>query len=142
MIGGPPLPPVRSRSSDSGQAEKAPAQAAQRRTSLSGGGAPGPPCPMPRLLAAVDELNQLAGDGEGKFVVGEGGARHLRAPDPVRLVLYRDGIQVHRAAPRPYDDASSKRMLQDILDGYFPNVLKQEFPDGVPIKVRQLLGSL
>ncbi|KAG1676817.1 hypothetical protein FOA52_010326 [Chlamydomonas sp. UWO 241] len=141
-IGSPPLPPVGSRPPvHTSMADKAAAPSAsqqqqqQRRPRLSSGGAPGPPCPMPRLMAAVDELNQLAGDGEGRLVVGEGGARHLRAPEPVRLVLYRDGMQVHASAPRPYSDASCMRTLQDVLDGYFPHSLKADFPDGVPIKV-------
>ena len=89
-------------------------------------------------MEAVDDLNQLAGDGCGQLVGGgrkAGGAASLQTPDPVRLVLFRDGLQVHRSQPRPYDDPAGLGILRDIIDGYFPSVLKNEFPDGVPLKV-------
>jgi hypothetical protein len=92
-----------------------------------------------KLQAAVEELNQMAGDGIGKLMGGgRGVAGHsaLHTPDPVRLVLYQDGLQVHRSAPRPYSDPASVAVLKDVMDGYFPIVLKAEFPEGVPIKVR------
>lgn len=60
----------------------------------------GLPFDMQKLLRAVEELNQLAGDGIGQLVgdkgkAGLGGqAAVLQTPDAVRLVLYRDGIQV------------------------------------------------
>lgn len=44
--------------------------------------------------------------------------------------------QVHRAAAKPYSDTSAKNTILDIMSGYFPIVLKQEFPDGVPLKVQ------
>lgn len=58
------------------------------------------PFDMQKLLRAVEELNQLAGDGIGQLVgdkgkAGLGGqAAVLQTPGAVRLVLYRDGIQV------------------------------------------------
>lgn len=90
-------------------------------------------------MSAVSQLNQVAGDGEGRLVGGGGGhGAVLHTPDPIRLVLYSDGLQVHRSPPKAYDDPASKGVLKDIIDGYFPIVLKKEFPDGVPIKVRPL----
>ena len=87
-------------------------------------------------MSAVAELNQIAGDGEGRMVDRNAGhGSKLHTPDPIRLVMYSDGLQVHRNPPRAYDDPVSKGVLRDVLDGYFPIVLKKEFPDGVPIKV-------
>ena len=57
-------------------------------------------------------------------------------------MLYSDGLQVHRSPPKAYDDPASKGVLKDIIDGYFPIVLKKEFPDGVPIKVSALIKVL
>mmetsp|Transcript_27606 Transcript_27606/g.60406 ORF Transcript_27606/g.60406 Transcript_27606/m.60406 type:complete len:406 (-) Transcript_27606:721-1938(-) len=94
------------------------------------------PFNMQVLMSRVDELNQLAGDGCGQLMGGADGKHAvLSTPDPVRLVLYRDGLQLHRAAPRPYTDAAARGIINDIVDGYFPYSLKSDFPDGVPIKV-------
>lgn len=43
---------------------------------------------------------------------------------------------MHRSAAKPYSDTSAKNTILDIMSGYFPIVLKQEFPDGVPLKVQ------
>ncbi|GFH09495.1 UBX domain-containing protein 11 [Haematococcus lacustris] len=64
---------------------------------------------MADLLARVEELNCLAGDG--------------------------DGLQLHRGPCRPWQHVGTAAILADLLDGYFPGPLKQEYPDGVPIKV-------
>ncbi|GAX86112.1 hypothetical protein CEUSTIGMA_g13524.t1 [Chlamydomonas eustigma] len=96
------------------------------------------PISLEKLHAAVEELNQMAGDGIGKLVGGGRGAAGpsaLHTPEPIRLVLYQDGLQVHRSAPKSYSDPASVAVLKDVMDGYFPITLKAEFPDGVPIKV-------
>ncbi|MEW5301560.1 MAG: hypothetical protein WDW36_004413 [Sanguina aurantia] len=104
-----------------------------------------PPAPAPfrlpfdatleELRARVDDLNGLVGDGVGVVAPtpGPGHAHGIVTQQPVHMVLFRDGIQVHRAAARPFSDAVCRAVLRDILDGYFPALLKAEFPDGVPI---------
>jgi hypothetical protein len=58
------------------------------------------PFRMSDLLARVEELNQLAGDGCGQLVpskgAGAGGlqAHVLHTPEPVRLSVFKDGLQV------------------------------------------------
>ena len=120
----PPLPPRGTAAASSSSSSSIPLQ----RIPL--------PFPLERLHAAVSELNELAGDGESRLVGGGPGVLGavLRTPDPVRLVLFSDGLQVHRSAPKPYNDPAAWSCLKDIIDGYFPIVLKSEFPDGVPIK--------
>jgi hypothetical protein len=49
---------------------------------------------MPDLQARLQELNQMAGDGEGKLVAGKQGAHVLHMPEPVRLQVFQDGLQV------------------------------------------------
>ncbi len=88
------------------------------------------PVSVEKLLAAVEELNQVANDGIGQVVGGR-----ITTPEPVRLVLFQDGLQLHRSAAKSYSDPASVALLKDVLDGYFPSALKQEFPDGIPIKV-------
>jgi hypothetical protein len=41
---------------------------------------------------------------------------------------------VHRTPARYYDDIVAQGVIKDILDGYFPYILKAEFPEGVPLK--------
>lgn len=55
-----------------------------------------PPFPAD-LLARVDELNLVAGDGCSQLVQGVGadsGAHVLHTPNAVRLSIFSDGIQV------------------------------------------------
>eukprot|EP00798_Chlamydomonas_sp_ICE-L_P025153 gene25153-10784_t len=81
------------------------------------------PFRMEDLLSCLDELNQLAGDGCGTLVEG-GGGHVLHTPDPVRLVVYQDGLQIHRSAPSPLSDPSSGNILEDIfLATSAPNLL-------------------
>ena len=150
----PPHPPVQDRSAagagprrrSSGGVPPPQPPPSTSSSHLRGGPASSPapqglPFALDRLMSAVSELNQIAGDGEGRLVDSEAGhGAKLHTPDPIRLVLFSDGLQVHRSQPRAYDDAVSKGVLKDVLDGYFPIVLKKEFPDGVPIKVRPYLS--
>ncbi|GFR47077.1 hypothetical protein Agub_g8764, partial [Astrephomene gubernaculifera] len=96
---------------------------------------PGLPFSMAELLAKVDELNDLAGDGCGQVVRGAAGQHVLATQEPVNLVIYRDGLQIHTLPAKPFNDPASSAVLHDILDGYFPYVLKRDFPDGVPLRV-------
>lgn len=52
---------------------------------------------------------------------------------PVPVVVYRDGLQLHTWPFRPVTDASAQGILVDILDGYFPFILQGDFPEGVPL---------
>lgn len=46
--------------------------------------------------------------------------------------------QLHRMPARPFADPGVEAVLLDVLDGFFPAPLKNEFPDGVPIKVGEV----
>ncbi len=102
-----------------------------------------PPLPVPlsELQSKVDELNEVAGDGCGQIVSAGGGQHVLSTPDPVNLVVYRDGLQIHTMPAKPYNDPAVTAVLRDILDGYFPYVLKRDFPDGVPLRVVDRTGD-
>lgn len=92
---------------------------------------------LEELRSRIDDLNQLVGDGIGVVTPtpGPGHAHGIVTQQPVHMVLFRDGIQIHRAAARPFSDPVCRAVLRDILDGYFPALLKAEFPDGVPISL-------
>lgn len=105
-----------------------------------GGAGPGPsrpplPVSLSALQGKVDELNDLAGDGCGQIVKDGAGQHVLATRDPVNLVIYRDGLQIHVLPAKPFNDPASANVIRDIMDGYFPYVLKRDFPDGVPLRV-------
>jgi hypothetical protein len=51
----------------------------------------------------------------------------------VKLVIFQDGLQLGEDPARPYEDATATAVLCDIFDGYFPSILKRDYPDGVAI---------
>ena len=59
----------------------------------------------------------------------------------VNLVIFRDGLQLGTDPPWPYSDATATAVLCDIFDGYFPGVLKREYPDGVTIELQDCSGK-
>jgi hypothetical protein len=87
------------------------------------------------VLARLRELNALAGEGAAK-VVRQGREAQLRVPDPLPLTLFRDGFMLRRGPFRTYADASSQAFFRDVLDGFFPSELRDEFPEGVVFDVR------
>lgn len=114
------------------------------------------PYDISELQECLDELNQLAGDGIGQLkqinsatssvARGPGAASgpssssknkakalQLCTPEPVKLTVYKDGLQLHKAPALTYSSATADAVLTDIFDGYFPAILKHEFPDGIPI---------
>eukprot|EP00798_Chlamydomonas_sp_ICE-L_P014899 gene14899-20945_t len=67
-------------------------------------------------------------------MAGTKGGHVLKTQEAVRVVLYKDGMQLHRSPPRPWADPAVAGTLRDIFDVYFPSSLKADFPDGVPLK--------
>lgn len=51
------------------------------------------------------------------------------------LKFYKNGMSIKGGPLRSYDDPTTISFIRDILDGYFPSELQQEFPDGVPFMV-------
>jgi hypothetical protein len=39
------------------------------------------------------------------------------AQDPVNLVLYSDGLQIHSLPAKPFDDPATANVLKDVMDG-------------------------
>lgn len=51
------------------------------------------------------------------------------------LKFYKNGVSVNGGPLRSYNDPTAISFIRDILDGYFPSELQQEYPDGVPFMV-------
>lgn len=53
----------------------------------------------------------------------------------MELKFYKNGMTVQGGSLRSYGDPTARAFIRDILDGYFPSELQQEYPDGVPFMV-------
>jgi len=51
------------------------------------------------------------------------------------LKFYKNGMCINGGPLRSYHDSTAISFIRDILDGYFPSELQQEYPDGVPFMV-------
>lgn len=54
------------------------------------------------------------------------------------LKFYKNGMIVQGSPLRSYDNPSASSFIRDILDGYYPSELQQEYPDGVPFMVNRI----
>ncbi|XP_068426289.1 UBX domain-containing protein 11 isoform X2 [Clinocottus analis] len=86
------------------------------------------------VLQSTRQLNTLAGEGEC-FIQSTAQGAQLARRDPIQLVLYRNGIVMFEGPFRSYQEPSTQRCMQDLMDGYFPSELQDRFPDGVPFEV-------
>ncbi|XP_039190136.1 UBX domain-containing protein 11 isoform X2 [Crotalus tigris] len=86
------------------------------------------------ILKNLKELSVLAGEGISQIKHTAGGAR-LKRLDSVPITFYQNGIVMFKGPFRSYEDPSTQRCLQDILDGFFPSELQRRYPSGVPFQV-------
>ncbi|XP_015680416.1 UBX domain-containing protein 11 [Protobothrops mucrosquamatus] len=86
------------------------------------------------ILKNLKDLNVLAGEGISQIKHTTGGAR-LKRLDSVPITFYQNGIVMFSGPFRSYEDPSTQRCLQDILDGFFPSELQRRYPSGVPFQV-------
>jgi len=52
-------------------------------------------------------------------------------PDELSLIIHKNGLFIKNGPLRSYDLPECRSFIADVLDGYFPSELKQEFPKGV-----------
>ncbi|XP_077276347.1 uncharacterized protein LOC143905085 [Temnothorax americanus] len=89
-----------------------------------------------QLVANIDQLNLAAGKGEVHIHHNEkGGGATFKTPPCMTLKFYKNGMCVNGEPLRSYNDPSAISFIRDILDGYFPSELQQEYPDGVPFMI-------
>jgi len=90
--------------------------------------------------SCVEDLNANV-DRQGARIEKDllsGGVRaRLVADDtsPIPLTIFRDGVKLGSLVFHAFGEPMAQRILRDILDGYFPFVLKAEHPNGVSMKV-------
>ncbi|CAD7950050.1 unnamed protein product [Amoebophrya sp. A25] len=52
----------------------------------------------------------------------------------VAITFFKDGLRVADYPFYKYEQQAAQRVLRDILEGFFPYVLKQDYPEGVRLK--------
>lgn len=55
--------------------------------------------------------------------------------ESVPLTLYHNGLALYQGPFRPYTDPSTRQVIQDLSDGYFPSELQPRYPEGVPLVI-------
>ncbi|XP_018361357.1 PREDICTED: uncharacterized protein LOC108760072 isoform X2 [Trachymyrmex cornetzi] len=89
-----------------------------------------------QLVTNIDQLNLAAGKGEVHIHHNEkGGGATFKTPSCMTLKFYKNGMCIDGEPLRSYHDPTAVSFIRDILDGYFPSELQQEYPDGVPFMI-------
>lgn len=89
----------------------------------------------------VEELNGgLHSEGHGTEIYSENGVHKFRKAEPLPIAFFGDGIAIKGMNFYPYKSKESLRILSDLVDGYFPYVLKQKYPNGVFLKVVDMIA--
>jgi hypothetical protein len=115
-----------------------------------------PPPDFGRLFTKLDELNDIAGADKAMMLpVGadappahktgpesdspdekKGGMCKFMYPTGLPLTIFHDGIILGEDGEfRPYGETSTKALIRDVMDGYFPYEFKDRYPEGVVFKV-------
>ena len=62
-------------------------------------------------------------------------------PRQVCYSFWRNGVFARGGPLRPYSLSECRVLVGDLMDGYFPWELKDDFPDGVPLRVEMHLDQ-
>ena len=83
-------------------------------------------------------MNNLIYDTEGsnsKFESEDGKIFKLKQKKELLISFYKNGLIIEGYQFFPYESENASKILQDILDGYSPFILKERYPHGVLMKV-------
>jgi|JI6StandDraft_1071083.scaffolds.fasta_scaffold01045_22 hypothetical protein len=90
------------------------------------------------VATRIDELNlnmHSEGISSSEVYKDKDGIHKIRKADPLPIGFFADGIAIKGYPFFSYKTKESLQVLGDILDGYFPYILKQKYPNGVYMKV-------
>jgi len=92
------------------------------------------------MMGRVETLNASVKQEGARIVASRvGGAVHARlvADDAAQIPLtfFSDGVKLGRCQFEAFNSSTAQQLIRDILDGYFPYALKDDYPDGVTLKV-------
>ena len=90
------------------------------------------------IIRRIEEMNNLIYDTEGsnsKFESEDGKIFKLKQKKELLISFYKNGLIIEGYQFFPYESENASKILQDILDGYSPFILKERYPHGVLMKV-------
>jgi hypothetical protein len=91
---------------------------------------------VPEFLSSVAELNAIASEGNSMRIhTSAAGVTKFLPPISLDLILYRDGMYFRSGPLRPWSLPSAREFIRDVMEGFFPYELKEEFPEGVCLAV-------
>lgn len=70
----------------------------------------------------------------GTEVYQENGVHKFRKAEPLPVAFFANGIAIKGYNFFSYQSKESLQILGDLIDGYFPYVLKHKYPNGVFMK--------
>lgn len=71
----------------------------------------------------------------GTEVYSENGIHKFRKAEPLPIGFFANGIAIKGYKFLSYQSKESLQVLGDLIDGYFPYILKGKYPNGVFLKV-------
>lgn len=71
----------------------------------------------------------------GTEVYSENGVHKFRKAEPLPIGFFANGIAIKGYKFLSYQSKESLQVLGDLIDGYFPYILKGKYPNGVFLKV-------
>jgi hypothetical protein len=86
----------------------------------------------------IQELNMgmhSEGNSATEVYKDKDGIHKIRKAEPLPVGFFADGIAIGGYPFFPYKSKESLQVLADILDGYFPFILKTKYPNGTFLKV-------
>lgn len=84
------------------------------------------------FVCRVNELNQMIQADKAK-IMKDGQRAKLVYQKGVPITLYADGIVVNKRKIKKWNDPSCQRFIADVMDGFFPHMFKEDYPDGVKL---------
>lgn len=85
----------------------------------------------------IEELNTMAEQQKMQFAK-VGNISVLRSRRPLLIILQDTGFSIDNGTLRSYDKPANTAFIKDIMDGFFPQEFKDEFPDGVKMRVEDM----
>jgi hypothetical protein len=92
------------------------------------------------FMQKVTGLNALVANRRLEFAQS-GNVATVKPPPSVEIALLETGFTLDGGDLRPYDAPVNSIFIQDILDGYFPEEFRADYPEGVRLTVADRRGK-
>lgn len=89
------------------------------------------------LMRRIEEMNGIIyeeGGASSNFASEDGKVFKLVSRKEIQITFFRNGLVIEGYQFLPYSSIPAQKILQDIIDGYSPYILKERYPNGVIMK--------